>query len=390
MSQCAALQAACMQLQHAARVSSGREAGCRSAQPPMPVSAAYQQQQASRRSGRPMVAALQASLRQQQCSGSSRARRRRSLAAAAAAAEATEEEEEEQQPGELAAGRPGYRSFQLEGCEFLVAEGPDGQLDLQDSYVNTDVDGSGSDGDVDYSSSAWRRPEGLETVAKGQRQYLVTPWYSYYPGDMIDGKEPKSWVWRYYFIPQLASEPEVQLSFDDIYVMDGKDASLARCEVHRLAPPGTPPQDLRLRIRDDVVTIDTIESIPDWEHAVKARINSAPALSQLEQQRLAEYLAALEEARKMGTIDEAEFETAYDVHWLAGMQAGGAGVQALGDSWEGLGGLRIADDGATPELEEDILGGWDEESLKDLVGEYDDEGEDGSDFEDFDSPAADY
>lgn len=33
------------------------------------------------------------------------------------------------------------------------------------------------------------------------------------------------------------------------------------------------------------------------------------ARSQLEQQRLAEYLAALEEARKMGTIDESEFET---------------------------------------------------------------------------------
>lgn len=80
-----------------------------------------------------------------------------------------------------------------EGCEFLVAESPDGQLDLQDSYVNTEVDGS-SEGGVDYSSSAWRRPEGLDTVAQGQQRYLATPWYSYYPGDMIGGKEPKSWV----------------------------------------------------------------------------------------------------------------------------------------------------------------------------------------------------
>ncbi|KAL4429363.1 hypothetical protein ABPG77_005137 [Micractinium sp. CCAP 211/92] len=333
-----------------------------------------------------MLAAFQASSRQQQCSGSSRARRRRSLAAAAAATEATEEGE---QPSELVAGRPGYRSFQLEGCEFLVAESPDGQLDLQDSYVNTEVDGS-SEGGVDYSSSAWRRPEGLDTVAQGQQRYLATPWYSYYPGDMIGGKEPKSWVWRYYLIPQVASEPEVQLSFDTIYVMDGKTATLSRCEVHRLAPPDTPPQDLRLRIRDDVVTIDTIESLPDWENAVKARINSTPALSQLEQQRLAEYLAALEEARKLGTIDESEFETAYDVHWLAGMQAGGAGVQALGDSWEGVGGLGVAEDGSAPELEEDIIGGWDEESLKDLMGEYDDEGEESGEFDDFDSPATDY
>lgn len=74
-----------------------------------------------------------------------------------------------------------------------MAESPDGQLDLQDSYVNTEVD-SGSDSEVDYSSSAWRRPGGLDTVAKGQQRYLVTPWYSYYPGDMIGGKEAKSWV----------------------------------------------------------------------------------------------------------------------------------------------------------------------------------------------------
>lgn len=127
---------------------------------------------------------------------------------------------------------------------------------------------------------------------------------------------------------------------------------------------------------------------------------------------------------------------AYDVHWLAGMQAGSAGVQALGDTWEGTGGQGAAEDGAAPELEvrtgpactarparcpprlprpggadqpavqlkggkhaacsrprlvqEDILGGWDEESLKDLMGDYDDEGEDSGEFDDFDSPATDY
>lgn len=41
-------------------------------------------------------------------------------------------------------------------------------------------------------------------------------------------------------------------------------------------------------------------------------------------------------------------------------------------------------------LQEDIIGGWDEESLKDLMGEYDDEGEESGEFDDFDSPATDY
>ena len=56
-------------------------------------------------------------------------------------------------------------------------------------------------------------------------------------------------VWRYYLVPVVSEEPETQLSFDEIYVLDGKAASLARCEVHNLAPPDTPPEDLRLRIR---------------------------------------------------------------------------------------------------------------------------------------------
>ena len=158
-----------------------------------------------------------------------------------------------------------------------------------------------------------------------------------------------------------------------------------------------------------MVTVDTVQSMPDWEHAVQARINGIPALSVLEQERLRAYLAALEEARKMGTIDETEFETvcvcvcvwlggrglarraawrrlqaaaqayaakqplcpavprlaltamlvmtacrlicclqAYDVHWLAGLQAGGEGVQALGGNWDSSQELRQDDDSFGP------------------------------------------
>lgn len=46
--------------------------------------------------------------------------------------------------------------------------------------------------------------------------------------------------------------------------------------------------------------------------------------SQLEQQRVQEYLAALEQALQMGTIDEAEFEE------VRGRGGGGASVLCLG------------------------------------------------------------
>lgn len=60
-------------------------------------------------------------------------------------------------------------------------------------------------------------------------------------------------MWRYYLVPMLPTDPNNEeqpcLSFDEIYVLDGKAATLSRCEVHRLAPPDTPLRDLRLRIR---------------------------------------------------------------------------------------------------------------------------------------------
>ncbi|EFN54307.1 hypothetical protein CHLNCDRAFT_135502 [Chlorella variabilis] len=303
-------------------------------------------------------------------------------AAAAAVAEAP------QQAGALVPDRQGYRSFQLEGAEFLIAQTPEGKLDLRDAYVAPDVEGDDDDG----AEPSYRRVEGAEGIGGQPQAYHEVPWYSEYPGDAIAEKPGRVWVWRVYLVPVVADDPEgeLELSFDNIYVLDGKAASLQLCEVHRLAPPDTPPRDLRLRIRDDVVTVDTVQSMPDWEHAVQARINGIPALSVLEQERLRAYLAALEEARKMGTIDETEFETAYDVHWLAGLQAGGEGVQALGGNWDSSQELRQDDDSFGPnDPQEDVMGGWAPEMFEDLMPQYDDESDEG-DFEEFDSPAADY
>ena len=145
-------------------------------------------------------------------------------------------------------------------------------------------------------------------------------------------------MWRYYLVPVASREPFLSLNFDaPMYVLDSKAATLQRAEVHRLAPPDTPAEELRLRIRwaaqgrtgaggppctrlpapplpalpaclyashvpaawcqhttdlasgacccccwcrDEVVTVDTAESLPTWEHAVQARIGGTPALRQ--------------------------------------------------------------------------------------------------------------
>ena len=54
-----------------------------------------------------------------------------------------------------------------------------------------------------------------------------------------------------FLVPIISEDPEadVRLSFDGIWVLDGKTASLGPARVQRLAPPDTPPDMLRLRIR---------------------------------------------------------------------------------------------------------------------------------------------
>jgi hypothetical protein len=82
-----------------------------------------------------------------------------------------------------------------EGCEFLIAETADGKLDLQDSFVTTDVSSSsGHEEDEEWPAPSYRRPEGLAEVASGQQEYQAVPWYSQYQGDIIRDKPVKQWV----------------------------------------------------------------------------------------------------------------------------------------------------------------------------------------------------
>lgn len=110
-----------------------------------------------------------------------------------------------------------------EGCEFLVAESPDGRLDLADMYVTTDAPtkvgfvigenpwaeageeaGSSSPGGIiDVSAEAaagsYRRPEGLDELQlPAPREYHAVPWTSYWSGDTVKERAAKAWVrgWR--------------------------------------------------------------------------------------------------------------------------------------------------------------------------------------------------
>lgn len=108
-------------------------------------------------------------------------RRHRRQCAARAAAEA----EAPQQAGALVPDRQGYRSFQLEGAEFLVAETPEGKLDLRDVYAAVVSEGGAA---ADFTRLQ------VEGLGPQPQAYHDVPWYTEYPGDALGDKLGKQWV----------------------------------------------------------------------------------------------------------------------------------------------------------------------------------------------------
>ena len=71
--------------------------------------------------------------------------------------------------------------------------------------------------------------------------------YSEFLGNALEDREPQRWVYKVYLVPLASTEPR-QLALDRLWVLDSRSRSLAAVEPRRLAPPGTPEEDLRLRI----------------------------------------------------------------------------------------------------------------------------------------------
>lgn len=279
---------------------------------------------------------------------------------------------------------------QQEGCEFLVAESPDGLLDLADVYVTTDVPPSSEHHDEDAASRpppAYRRPAGVGALGAlpPPRWYQAVPWYSKWEGDVINERDPKAWVRGSACCHCLLLMPPLVTCLQQLLLLPvapttagchkpstalthrrsgsstwcplrpgnrtlswtsmgrslcwmprQQSCSGARCTAlrrpaHRSAScacasgaawvgqvqrgVGEAPQayadgrcvedafcaalrcccrlaphlhaSLSLVLlpspccRDDAVTVDTLESIPGWEHVVQARLNGIPALRQV-------------------------------------------------------------------------------------------------------------
>eukprot|EP00889_Picochlorum_renovo_P008559 jgi/Picre1/35589/NNA_003050.t1 len=146
----------------------------------------------------------------------------------------------------------GYRVFHMDGCSFLVKEvdRESSILDLNDVYV------------VDSVTEETRRPTTNPDTMPASippAMYHDVEWASFFPGNEFEDKEPITWVLKVYLIAIKSTEP-YELDFDNVFLLNAADGSIAQCPVKRLAPPGTPEDMLQIRIREHGITIDTTES----------------------------------------------------------------------------------------------------------------------------------
>ena len=242
--------------------------------------------------------------------------------------------------------KEGYRSFICEGGEFLVAEDSTGRLNLSETFVLNSLSGE------------LERVEAHGEICPEPTLYNVAEWGSEWEGNVFDDIPGKRWIMKIYFVPVASTEP-YELDLECVYVLDGTKKTLERLTVQRLAPPDTPEQDLRMRIRDDGVFLDVVYDLPGPEEIHRAMAAGVPAMSRLE--------------KEAAGLKEQEDDD----------RSGMEGVKHEGSGDEG----EINEE----EEEEDI---YDDDNLRDFMVEVDDEGMDDEFDEvgegDFDMPASDY
>ena len=246
-----------------------------------------------------------------------------------------------------AAAREGYLSFVMQGCEFLVRQTPEGALALSDTFV------------IDAATGASQRASTNGTdIPSEPRFYQAAEFAIDYPGNILQDKEEKKTVLKVYLATILSQEP-YKLDIEQFFLMDGAKKSLERLVVQRVAPADTPENELRIRIRDRWVVIDTATSVPSPELVVQASVLGGTAMSRLEEEARARGEAAKQEAR--GDEDDVG-------DGVGGGRGGASAVEEYEDT-------------------SDVL--YDDELLKDFLVEINDD-EDSEEFDDYDQPATDY
>jgi hypothetical protein len=224
----------------------------------------------------------------------------------------------------------------MQGCEFLVRQTPDGALDLADTFV------------LDESTGSSARASTVGDIPSDPCFYQPAEVCIEYGGNILEGKDESKTVIRVYLARILSEEP-YKIGLDEFYMLDSANRSLEKLEIQRVAPEDTPEHELRARIRDRWVVIDTATSLPSPEETVQAAMAGGTSMSKLEQ-----------EARARGE----------DV-----VHSSGSGAPAPAAAGGGKKAGNVGQDREDGDYEKDSDLLYDDELLKDFLVEVDDESE---------------
>ncbi|KAF5838119.1 hypothetical protein DUNSADRAFT_3369 [Dunaliella salina] len=146
---------------------------------------------------------------------------------------------------QVALNRQGYQAFQMGKIEFLVAETPDGKIDLKDSFI------------FDEGYEMYARPEISGELPELPVMMQPIPWVERKSGDFLKQKAPYSQMKKVYFVGVQSLRP-YRMALDQVFKFESASRVLSREAVRTVGSPADPI----LRIRADGITIEDSGQMP--------------------------------------------------------------------------------------------------------------------------------
>ncbi|KAG1674729.1 hypothetical protein FOA52_013564 [Chlamydomonas sp. UWO 241] len=193
---------------------------------------------------------------------------------------------------QLTLDQQGYQAFQMDGVDFLVAETPDGRINLSDAYY------------FDKAISMYARPVVKGDLPAGPRHLQIIPWVERRSPDSLKGKEGMVKMKKVYMLGVAAPEPEYRPQLDEVYCFQASTRTLSRCKVTTIGTPTDPV----LRIRADGITIEDSSTAPNPSAVSLGQDGTAPRelTNEERQAALAERIAEMEaQAEQMDELEDA-------------------------------------------------------------------------------------
>ncbi|GBF98454.1 hypothetical protein Rsub_11099 [Raphidocelis subcapitata] len=155
----------------------------------------------------------------------------------------------------LRGGGAGYTSFQMEGCDLLIAEAEGGRYDLADSFV------------FDVKSDLFVRTVASGPLPDTPALYQVIPWSEQGPSDVLKQKPGINRVLKLYFVGVASPAPQYRVDMGTLYCFDAGTRLMTRPEVVTV---GDDIRDPVLRITPEGITIeDSAAAPPLWALAAE-------------------------------------------------------------------------------------------------------------------------